>query len=1156
MDKKIKILHLEDSLKDFELIHSIIESGEIEHEYFLTDNEKDFVNLLETEKIDVILADYSMPDYNGNKALKFVKEKYSFIPFIFVSGTIGEDVAISAMLNGATDYVLKNKLERLIPAIKRALKERENNNMKIEAEEALRASEEKYKAIYQYSNDAIMLLYRNVFFDYNPQTLKLFKINSKEEFKKLSPIDLSPPFQSDGRNSLEAAEENIRIAYRDGYNRFDWIHRRANGEEFNADVLLSAFDYGGKRVLQATVRDITERKITEEALENSYKQYRLLFDEMLSGFAVHKIICDQSGKPTDYRFLSVNKSFEKMTGLDASDILGKTVLEVLPETEYSWIERYGKVALTGEPIHFENYTVALGKHYEVRAYCPEHGKFATLINDISERKNAEDSLSESHQFNSQIINSALEGIIVYDCNLKYQVWNPFMENLTGLPASEVIGKHPLDLFPFLKDAGVLGTLEMSLIGERKNGVDFPFTIPATGRTGWASDTTAPLYNIKNEIIGVISTVRDITKYKLAEQELLGKDALLNLTGYTAKVGGWEIDTETMNQKWTDESYKIHEVDLTFNPNVNNGINFYAPSSRPVIEKAVQRAIELGEPFDLELEFITNKGNYRWVHTIGKVQQVNGKTEKVYGSIQDITEHKKTEEELIIKNLIFESSTAANSISDKEGNITHCNAAFLQIWGYDSKDEVIGKPIQFFIKNEDEGLKIITSLSALGLWEGEFTGLKKDSTTFNAYSLATIVQNNKKENIGYYSAVLDITKRKHSEIELINAKEKAEESDRLKTAFLSNMSHEIRTPMNGILGFTNLLKKPNLTSEEQQEFIDIIQVSGARLLNTINSIVDMSKIESGLMSVDIKETNINEKIEFTYKFFNREVENKGLQFFFKNGLPTNEASIKTDNEKVYGILTNLVRNAIKFTFEGSIEFGYEKKGEYLEFFVKDTGIGIPEYQKEIIFERFRQGSESYNRNYEGSGLGLSISKSYVEMLGGSIWVESEEGKGSIFYFTIPYNPVSEETRTIENDGFTENKEVQIKKLKILIVEDDEVSYSLLTRILQNFSKEVLHEITGIKAIETCRNNPDLDLVLMDIRMPQMDGNEATRQIRQFNKDIIIIAQTAYAFSGDYEKAIKAGCNDYISKPIDKTILYELIKKHVNKSRINTDKIYQL
>jgi signal transduction histidine kinase/CheY-like chemotaxis protein len=395
-------------------------------------------------------------------------------------------------------------------------------------------------------------------------------------------------------------------------------------------------------------------------------------------------------------------------------------------------------------------------------------------------------------------------------------------------------------------------------------------------------------------------------------------------------------------------------------------------------------------------------------------------------------------------------------------------------------------------------------------------------------------------------------------EIMEALKKAEESDRLKSAFLTNMSHEIRTPMNGILGFTELLKEPNLTSDDQQDFIQTIQISGARMLNTINNIVDISKLESGLVVVDIKETNINEKIEFTYKFFKPEVEIKELQFFFKNGLHSKEAIIKTDNEKVYSILANLVKNAIKFTYEGSIEFGYVLKSDSepgsaeqsrsaeLEFFVKDTGIGIPLNQQQIIFERFRQGSESRNRSYEGSGLGLSIAKSYVNMLGGKIWVESEEGRGSAFYFTIPYNAVSEEKTEILNAAPSEHKEFEMKKLKTLIVEDDEISYSLLTRTIQKISYEVLHAITGVEAIEACRNNPDLDLVLMDIRMPRMDGNEATRQIRQFNKDVIIIAQTAYAFSGDSEKSIEAGCNDYISKPINKTLLYELIKKHINKS----------
>src|SRR5450759_338236 len=518
-----------------------------------------------------------------------------------------------------------------------------------------------------------------------------------------------------------------------------------------------------------------------------------------------------------------------------------------------------------------------------------------------------------------------------------------------------------------------------------------------------------------------------------------------------------------------------------------------------------------------------------------------------------------------------------------------NDTFCRMTGY-NRSELIGKDAKTIYEkdeqNESAGIVIYRHIAEKGTGSVETRFKCKDGRVLNIFLSSTPLDKDDLSK-GVTFIAMDITERKLAEekliianrelvfqnkekekradelikanrelifqndekekraAELIIAKEQAEESDRLKSAFLTNMSHEIRTPMNGILGFTELLKEPNLSSDDQQDFIQIIQISGARMLNTINSIVDISKIESGLMKVDIKETNINEKMEFSYKFFKPEVEIKGLQFLFKSSLPAKEAIIKTDNEKVYGILTNLVKNAIKFTFEGSIEFGYEKKGEYLEFFVKDTGVGISQNQKELIFERFRQGSESINRKYEGSGLGLSICKSYVEMLDGKIWVESEERKGSTFYFTIPYNAVSEEKNAIKNAVTAEDKEVQIKNLKILVAEDDEISYILLTSMLQKISNELLHAKTGVEVVESCRNNPDLDLVLMDIKMPDMDGYEATHQIRQFNTDIIIIAQTAYAFSGDREKAIESGCNDYISKPINKTLMYEIIQKHFNK-----------
>ena len=244
-----------------------------------------------------------------------------------------------------------------------------------------------------------------------------------------------------------------------------------------------------------------------------------------------------------------------------------------------------------------------------------------------------------------------------------------------------------------------------------------------------------------------------------------------------------------------------------------------------------------------------------------------------------------------------------------------------------------------------------------------------------------------------------------------AKEKAEESDRLKSAFLANMSHEIRTPMNGILGFTELLKEPKLNDKEQLEYIGIIEKSVKRLLNIINDIVDISKIEAAQVEVNIEESNINDQIEYINTFFQPEFESKGLKHSFKNGLSTNESIIKTDREKIYSILSNLVKNAIKYTNTGSIEFGYDlvrtqpgtaaQDRLFLQFYIKDTGIGIPKDRQKAVFERFIQADISDVMAFQGAGLGLSISKAYVEMLGGKIWVESEPGKGSIFYFTIPY-----------------------------------------------------------------------------------------------------------------------------------------------------------
>jgi len=337
-----------------------------------------------------------------------------------------------------------------------------------------------------------------------------------------------------------------------------------------------------------------------------------------------------------------------------------------------------------------------------------------------------------------------------------------------------------------------------------------------------------------------------------------------------------------------------------------------------------------------------------------------------------------------------------------------------------------------------------------------------------------------------------------------------------------------------------------------------------MLNIITDIIDISKIESGAMQVSMSETNINKVIDDIFAFFKPEAEEKGLQFILKK---SKLKIIKTDKDKLFAILTNLIKNAIIHTDKGSIEFGFKENGQQLEFFVKDTGEGIPKDKMELIFDRFRQVNETDARKYEGAGLGLSISKAYVDMLGGKICVESELGKGSIFCFTLPFNlkgevenlrlfksvqtlsPVTKEigefeVKKIADSPLENTTDNQIKKLKILIAEDDEVSALFLSQVLEAYCKEPIIVVeTGVAAVEACRNSPDIDLIMMDIRIPEMNGYEATRQIRQFNKDVAIFAQTAYGIGSEMERAraTRVGCNKYISKPINVNELKGLIQK---------------
>ena len=414
--------------------------------------------------------------------------------------------------------------------------------------------------------------------------------------------------------------------------------------------------------------------------------------------------------------------------------------------------------------------------------------------------------------------------------------------------------------------------------------------------------------------------------------------------------------------------------------------------------------------------------------------------------------------------------------------------------------------------------------------------------FNAHLCGINTSENKQEGL---ITIWDNSVHFKAEEELRLAKKQAEENDQLKSAFLANMSHEIRTPMNGILGFTSLLKEPKLSGEEQKEYIEMIEKSGNRMLNIINDIITISKVEAGQMSIYKSTVNINEIIQYLYTFYKIEAQRKGLQLSCKMPPAENKIRINSDKEKLVSILTNLITNAIKYTEKGIIEFGFrQSSSREIEFFVSDTGIGIPRNKQEVIFERFVQAEISNKRAFEGAGLGLAISKAFTQMLGGKIWVESDKKVGSTFYFTIPYAEKNNHRLSPEKTDQRSQPLSSSKSLKILLAEDDEISIILFKRILKTISDNILMARNGLEALETCRSNPDIDFILMDVKMPEMSGYEATREIRKFNSKVYIIAQTAYALRGEKEKALEAGCNDYITKPINQELLLKLIKNNFN------------
>ena len=897
---------------------------------------------------------------------------------------------------------------------------------KRKAFDKLEKSELKFKSLFELANDSIFIMDHEIFIDCNEKTLEIFGCKKGDIIGK-PPYDFSPEMQPDGKDSKIKALEKIKAAFSGIPQRFEWKHKKFNGELFDAEVSLNRIKLGDNILIQAIVRDITERKRTEEQIIMLAHALKSIYESVCITDMIDNIIF-------------VNNSFCNSFGYSNEEIIGKHI-----------------------------------------------------------------SVLRSERNSGNILNQILP------------------ETLKGGWSGEIISK-------------------------RNNGTEFPSSV-----------STSVIRNDDGKPVALITAVLDITDRKLAENELRNSKQMLQLI----------LDNIPQRIFWKDLDSKYLGCNKNFakdaglsNPLVIVGstdydmpwksaeAEFYRSIDSDVMknDKPVFHLVEPQTHLDGEIAWLeTNK-----IPLHDELGNVVG----ILGTYEDITERKKSEEALkeseerfrsLIDNMI-----EAALIIDWNGEIIFANNSAAQIVGLENPNQGIGKKVFDFL-HPDFITHVLNALAKA----------RHSSEPINDEYLIKTVDNEDKwvESLGtkimfanrnsILVTLRDVTDRKNSEHQLKIAKEQAEELSKIKSNFLANMSHELRTPLVGILGFAELLKD-ELKKEDLKEMADRILISGNRLMDTLNSVLDLSRIEANKVDLKIWPHRLAELVKSQVQLFEAVAERKKL--YLKTVISDDTVCSEVDEQIFRQIINNLVNNALKYTLSGGIivtlDSIYDGTENYARITVKDTGIGIPEKSLGMIFQEFRQVSEGFNRHFEGTGLGLTITKKFVDIMKGRIGVVSKVGSGSTFTVLIPLVKdfkTSEVTNYQEIDSLAEtSEEIEIaSQPKVLVVENDEGSKDITRLFIRKICQLEFAE-SGEEAIKMV-NETNYDIILMDINLGiGMSGIDATKQIRKINgyKNTPIVALTGFAMRGDREEFIKAGCTHYLSKPFSKHGIIKLIKNIIH------------
>ncbi|SNR38126.1 PAS domain S-box-containing protein [Lutibacter agarilyticus] len=804
--------------------------------------------------------------------------------------------------------------------------------------------------------------------------------------------------------------------------------------------------------------------------------------------------------------------------------------------------------------------------------------------DITQRKKTEDLFFESNQRLQDQFNNTPLASIIWDLDFNVLEWNNSAQRIFGYSLEEALGKNAKELILPTDTSINIQEIWANLLNQKGGDRSKNKNITKGGNVIICDWYNVTLKDANGNVIGVASLADDITervnskllleksekKYRdLFEKSvdpvfLLKDGVIVNCNASSLKLFGYPAK---------DALVKIHPSKIS-------------PEIQPNGQDSLKMANEM-----IKVALDKGSNRFRWYHkkmngtvfptevTLTKIgEDPNGAT--IHSVVKDISEKVKKEQ---IEDILYNISRAALTIDnfkefgyfikDELQKIIDTNNFYIAL--YSEENDTFYTPIMV-----DE-MEVFSKFPAKGTLTSQVLQSKK-SLLFNSETHNSLIEKGTVELVGVDSKVWlgvplksqnkvfgamvvqsytnehaynkkdvqllefvadqisSTIQRKNSNYDLKIALKKAQESDRLKSAFLANMSHEIRTPMNGIIGFSELFLNPELSYVERKEYAKIVINSSRQLLSIVNDILDISKIEAGVVKLNSENVNINKLLNNLETFYLPIAQQQQLELKCEKGLKNDECTIKIDKTKLNQVISNLVSNAFKFTDHGSIEFGYELVNGYLKFYVKDTGVGIDEKLHNVIFDRFIQAEEDFEKQNKGTGLGLAISKKFVELFNGEIWLNSSK-EGTTVFFTIPYAKVKEKMVTSVIEKTTRMVENNMK-ITILVAEDEEYNMLYINELFSKTNYKIVEASNGLQAVDLAKSNSEIKLVLMDIKMPVMNGIEAMKEIKQVRPNLPIIALSAFAMESDKENALANGFNSYLSKPIDKKLLFNLIQEH--------------